>query len=118
VGFNPILEDRMDLFLMQIVIVNALMESAAIKRTACVRLVISQFQFQEDGQHNIFANVLRLLSPVPSIQTNRKAATILQVHGFHISIMMMQRSVRDNIAQLFHLSAVNIEAEPVPMVVG
>ena len=106
VGLEPKKKDRIDSFLVQIVVANALFglpsQYKAIKSIYPIfsDLVILNTSASVSSPRG---HILQLLSTDPSILSNQKAAELLNRNDFPVSSGMLQRSVRENVARLFDL---------------
>jgi hypothetical protein len=107
VGLDPRQNDRIDPFLVQIVIINALLASPLQqKNLKSVYPIFSKLETSGDGSQSLsHANILQLLSTDPSIESNDKAAELLLKNGMPVASGMLHRSIRENIARLFDLLA-------------
>jgi hypothetical protein len=95
--FEPRKKDRIDRFLLQIVIANALMESQRSERWLqdIIPAVIGI-------DHNELGSMLLKLSTDPSLKTNQKAANFLVINGHRISEDLLICSVRENVQKILN----------------
>jgi hypothetical protein len=107
VGLEPRRQDRVDPFLVQIVVANALWALPSQRRMIqSIYPIFSTLEVSgEDCQSLTHSHILQLLSPDPSIETNRKAAELLRKHGIPLASGMLHRSIRENVARLFDVLA-------------
>jgi hypothetical protein len=105
VGLEPRRRDRMDPFLVQVAVANALLALPSQWRMVhSVHPIFSKLETSGDGCQSLsHAHILQLLSTDPSIKTNEKAAELLRENGMPVVSGMLQRSVRENIARLLDL---------------
>jgi hypothetical protein len=108
VGWDPVVNDRMDGFLLEIGIANALMELPQEERWLKCIIPVFVGERDENGFTRLKMNVLEMLSSDPSIKTNREVARCLHENGYKVNDEVLSRSVRDNIKLAARLQGINM----------
>jgi hypothetical protein len=108
VDWDPLKEDRVDTFLVEIALANALMELPQEERWLQSVVPIFVGKGAESGFARFDMNVLEMLSSEPSINTNREVARRLIENGFQVKDEVLVRSIRDNIKLAACFQGINV----------
>ena len=105
VGLDPRKNDRVDPFLVQIVVANALLGLPTQRKA--IKSVFPIFSYLEIRNNKTspdnYTYMLQLLSNDPSIESNQEAADMLSKNRFPVTSGILQRSIRENVARLFDI---------------
>jgi hypothetical protein len=110
-SLDPVSGDKVDNFLLEVTIANALMDLPADRRW--LQCIVPIFVGKKIGDNfgEFDWSLIDDLPTYPSPQTNRKAAEILRKRGYPVSRQMLNRSVKDNIDRILKMQGIKIKTK-------
>jgi hypothetical protein len=113
IGFEPLDEksDKVDNFLLEITIANALMEIPSERRWLQSILPVFVGRTKKSVYQPMdleYYDLVGKLSSLPSLKTNKEAARLLMKKGYPVSETLFWRSIRQNIELLFEYQGIKM----------